>query len=88
MAQSATSEKKCAFCGNVYDKCFELRLGSQTYAFDSFECAVAKLAPTCSQCGVKILGHGLEAGGHFFCCDHCARQAGVPDLRDRAGPHS
>jgi hypothetical protein len=81
------ADLRCGFCGNAYDKCFEIRMGDSSQWFDCFECAIAALAPACSQCGVRILGHGLEAGGHFYCCDHCARQAGVPDLRDRAGSH-
>jgi hypothetical protein len=27
---------------------------------------------TCEHCGVRIIGHGLEKSGRFFCCDHCA----------------
>jgi hypothetical protein len=42
------------------------------------------LAPACNNCGVRILGHGLEAGdGSIYCCDHCARQQGVTALQDR-----
>ncbi len=73
----------CDTCGNVYDKSFQLTLAGQTYTFDSFECAAHKLAPTCEHCGVRILGHGLEASGRFFCCDHCAEKAGVKGLNDR-----
>jgi len=28
--------------------------------FDSFECAIHALAPTCENCGIRIVGHGLE----------------------------
>lgn len=37
-----------------------------------------------SASGVPIIGHGLEKSGRMFCCDHCAEQAGVTELRDRA----
>lgn len=73
----------CDTCGNVYDKAFQLTMAGQTYTFDSFECAAHKLAPSCEHCGVRILGHGLEASGRFFCCDHCAEKAGVKGLNDR-----
>jgi len=56
----------------------------KTYIFDSFECAIHKLAPSCVHCGVRIIGHGLESGGRMFCCDHCATQEGVTELRDRS----
>ena len=75
---------KCDCCGNEYDKSFEVVKGGQTHVFDSFECAIHALAPTCGHCGVRIVGHGLEKDGRMFCCDHCAQQEGVTELRDRA----
>ena len=47
----------CDLCGNDYDKTFQVILGGQTYTFDSFECAIHMLAPTCAHCGVRIVGH-------------------------------
>jgi len=69
--------KPCDSCGNLYDKAFQVTLAGQTYWFDSFECAIHKLAPQCSHCGCKILGHGIEASGEFFCCAHCSKKEGV-----------
>ena len=54
---------QCETCGNDYDKAFKVVLGDVSYTFDSFECAVQALAPTCSHCGCRILGHGVEAYG-------------------------
>lgn len=74
----------CDTCGNSYDKAFTVTLSTgDTFTFDSIECAAQRIAPTCDVCGVRILGHGLEADGTFYCCDHCAEQAGVDKLRDR-----
>ena len=75
---------KCDACGNDYDKSFEVTMGGRTMIFDSFECAIQALAPTCEHCSVRIVGHGLEKNGRMFCCDHCAEMAGVTELRDRA----
>ena len=75
---------KCEHCGNDYDKSFEVKMNGKAYTFDSFECAIHMLAPRCSHCGCRIIGHGLESQGNFFCCDHCAEQKGVTELRDRA----
>jgi hypothetical protein len=60
-----------------------------THTFDSFECAIHVLAPVCEYCGVKVIGHGVEADGHFYCCVHCASMARVPGVadRDRKGRH-
>ena len=75
---------RCDSCGNDYDKAFQVTKAGKTYTFDSFECAIHKLAPTCGHCGMRIIGHGLEKDNRMFCCDHCALGAGVKGLRDRA----
>ncbi len=75
---------RCETCGNDYDKAFEVVRGEERHVFDSFECAIHALAPVCTHCGVKIIGHGLEAGGEIFCCASCARAEGVAELRDHA----
>lgn len=36
---------RCDQCGNDYDKAFNVTMADETYTFDSFECAVQKLAP-------------------------------------------
>lgn len=73
----------CERCGNEYDKTFDVIVDGEKHTFDSFECAIAALAPACFHCGTKIIGHGLEADGRFYCCDHCAEKEGVTELKDR-----
>jgi hypothetical protein len=73
----------CEVCDNEYDKTFEVVMAGTTHVFDSFECAIHLLAPACAHCGCRIIGHGLEANGTFFCCAHCADQKGVNELQDR-----
>jgi Rieske Fe-S protein len=73
----------CEVCGNDYDKAFQITRAGRTHTFDSFECAIHALAPVCSHCGCRILGHGMEAEGRFYCCAHCATQSGVTGLDDR-----
>ncbi len=75
---------RCEVCGNDYDKAFQVTTGGATHTFDSFECAIHALAPTCATCGVRVVGHGLEKDGTIYCCHHCAQRAGVNELRDRA----
>jgi hypothetical protein len=75
---------QCETCGNNYDKTFDIVLGRQNHTFDSFECAIHKLAPTCAHCSCRILGHGVEAGEAIYCCAHCAEESGVHEIRDRA----
>lgn len=70
---------RCEVCGNDYRKSFEVTLDGESHTFDSFECAVHALAPHCSHCECRVIGHGVEVDGEIFCCSHCAehRSAGV-----------
>ena len=75
----------CEVCGNEYDKAFEVTMpGGDAHTFDSFECAIHALAPTCEYCNVKVIGHGVEVEGRFFCCAHCASMVGAEGVADRA----
>ena len=74
----------CDTCGNDYDKAFTITQGERSGTFDSFECAAHAMAPTCSHCGVRILGHGVESDGVIFCCAHCAEHQGASGVADRA----
>lgn len=40
----------CEVCRNDYDKAFDVILAGQRHTFDSFECAIQKLAPRCTAC--------------------------------------
>jgi hypothetical protein len=52
--------------GEEYAKAFSVTMsGGSAGTFDSFECAIHALAPTCEYCGVKVIGHGVEADGSF-----------------------
>lgn len=76
----------CEVCGNEYDKCFEVVAAGATHVFDSFECAVHLLAPVCEHCACKVIGHGVEVDGRFYCCASCARHAtdNKAEVADRA----
>jgi hypothetical protein len=74
----------CEVCGNEYDKPIEIAVAGEQHVFDSFECAIHRLAPRCAHCGCAIVGHGVEADGNMYCCAHCASEEGVTQLADRA----
>lgn len=65
-------EGTCDTCGNTYHNVMQITKGGQTQTFDSFECAIAALAPVCPTCSVRVMGHGTERGGTVYCCTHCA----------------
>ena len=75
---------RCATCGNDYAQSFDVvTTDGERFSFDSFECAIQRLAPTCTHCGCRIIGHGIQASATIhFCCAHCARQAGECDAVD------
>ncbi len=79
---------RCSTCQNEYDKPFEVIYNGDKYTFDCFECAIHLLAPPCAHCGCRIIGHGVEVEGVFFCCANCANEAGqmatAGGVRDRA----
>jgi len=74
----------CEVCGNNYDKAFTVTThDGHEHQFDSFECAINALAPTCPNCDCRVIGHGVEADGSIYCCVHCAEELGVVALADR-----
>jgi hypothetical protein len=79
---------RCEVCGNSYDKSFEVIQAGKSHVFDSFECAIHAIAPTCEHCGCRIVGHGMESAGRYFCCASCAAQSGVPEMKDRVTAHA
>ncbi|MEX1257449.1 MAG: hypothetical protein WEG36_07515 [Gemmatimonadota bacterium] len=75
----------CETCGNDYHRSFEVTTVHGVHVFDSFECAIQKLAPLCARCGVRVVGHGVEAGPAIYCCAHCARKSGTTGIVDHLG---
>ena len=80
---------RCDTCGNDYDRTFKVTGPHGEFVFDSFECAIAKLAPTCAHCGCRVIGHGVEIGETIYCCEHCSRseRAGAKRASARKGTH-
>jgi hypothetical protein len=75
--------RKCTWglCPYRFDKAFQVSMlcGDS----HSFECAIHALVPTCEYCGIKGIGHGVEADGRFFYCSNCASMAGAEGFVDR-----
>jgi hypothetical protein len=73
---------QCEVCGNNYDRPLQITVDGKSHTFDSFECAIHVLAPTCAHCKCRVIGHGVEASGKVYCCAHCAHHAGASRVRD------
>jgi hypothetical protein len=68
----------CETCGNEYENPMEVVVDGRSHTFDSFECAIQALAPTCAHCGCRVIGHGVDGDGeHIYCCRHCALASGA-----------
>ena len=74
---------QCETCGNIYEKAFHVSLDGQTHVFDCFECAIEALAPRCTHCHLRVIGHGVEKRGAIYCCRHCADATDVMPFRER-----
>lgn len=78
---------RCEVCGNDYELAFEVHTQGAVHVFDSFECAISRLAPICEHCSCRVIGHGVEVNRHWYCSAHCARSsdpAAAEQIRDRA----
>jgi hypothetical protein len=73
---------RCEVCGNDDDKAFQVVMTGTAHTFDSFQCAIHRLAPTCAHCGCRIIGHGVAMDGLLFCCAHCATNHSVAEVRE------
>jgi len=72
----------CEACGNDYDKAFQVVMTTKRAR------SIVSSAQFCTgadvqHCGTRIVGHGPEKDGAYYCCDHCAQKEGVTNLRDR-----
>lgn len=86
-----TSDKNsaCATCGNSYDRPMTIELNGERLVFDSFECAIQRLAPLCPACGCRVIGHGSQIDDTIYCCASCARRAREgATVRDRVDSRS
>jgi len=72
---------KCEVCGNEYDKRFEVIAAGARRTFDSFECAIQAIAPSCEHCHCKIIGHGIAVGGGSFAAPTVPRWQHPPTSR-------
>ena len=72
----------CEVCGNNYEHAFTIIMRGRHHVFDSFECAIHALAPRCSHCDLRVIGHGVEHEEHIYCSAQCAGFAGVKGAVD------
>lgn len=75
---------RCETCGTEYSRSITVTVDGEAHEFDSFECAIHMLAPTCRHCGIRIIGHGMESGARIYCGANYAGEAGARGLIDHA----
>ena len=74
---------RCEVCGNDYAMSFEVHAQGAVHVFDSFECAIHRMAPICEHCRVQIVGHGVDVDGLWYCSAHCAKAEGAAGIVDK-----
>ena len=74
-AERTDVELRCETCGNRYESTFVVEKDGRRHRFDSFECAIHALAPTCPRCEVRVVGHGVQVDDRIYCSSHCARES-------------
>ncbi len=68
----------CDGCGNRSERLFTVQThDDRVFLFDSVQCAMPILAPTCAQCLCTILGQGVEVGSLTYCSSGCAQRSGA-----------
>ena len=75
-----SSSVRCEMWGNDYDKVCQITAAGQSHLFDSFECAIQIVAPSCVHCGCRIIGHDVEVDGAMFCCAHLSVAFWLPPI--------
>jgi Zn finger protein HypA/HybF involved in hydrogenase expression len=65
----------CTVCGNDSTRTFDIMYEGGILTFDSFQCAIHRLAPMCSHCDCLILGRIVESEAAIYCCALCAQSA-------------
>lgn len=73
---------RCDVCGNDYSTPITVSQNGKTGVFDCFECAVHAMAPRCANCGVRVLGRGVETGSAIFCCPNCAKSPSLSNVSE------
>jgi hypothetical protein len=64
----------CIVCGTESEHSFDILFNGGILHFDTFECAIHRLAPACGHCGCKVIGHAVTVEGARFCCTACAQR--------------
>lgn len=76
----------CETCGASYERSFKIFINNETHEFDSLECAIQGIAPTCPHCGCRIIGHGVDSDGVTYCCHHCLWIGKTQSLDEESPP--
>ncbi len=69
---------RCEVCGQEAGGGVRVVAGGLTHVFDSFQCAIHRLAPECDHCGCRILGRIFTSSGRPFCSEGCAQADPIP----------
>jgi hypothetical protein len=64
----------CVGCGNTSGRMFTVQFEDRfALTFDSIQCAIPFIAPTCDECLCQILGLPVMVDDEIYCSAACAR---------------
>jgi hypothetical protein len=72
---------RCEVCGFATRSGIRIIAGGVTHLFDSYQCAIHRLAPECEHCGCRILGRPLEVQQRPYCSPECLAAVQHPVAR-------
>lgn len=74
--ESGMTATRCDICGFMTEEPLTVAYHGRTTSYCCFECAITELAPECTKCHCKIIGHGSYGqDGHVFCSHHCRQES-------------
>jgi hypothetical protein len=72
---------RCEVCGYVTRSGIRIIQGGVTHLFDSYQCAITRLAAECTHCGCRILGRPVEVHQRAYCSQECVVAVPQPPVR-------
>jgi Zn finger protein HypA/HybF involved in hydrogenase expression len=75
----------CSVCANESARTFDVMYEGGILTFDSFQCAIHRLAPICNHCDCAIIGHVVESEAAIYCCLQCAHRAQEKNIERGTG---
>jgi hypothetical protein len=72
---------RCEVCGHATRHGIRIVADGITHVFDSYQCAIHRMAAECEYCGCRILGRPVELHQRSYCSQECLAAVLSPPAR-------